>query len=125
MNRYGGAKKTQEFYRFFLFPNAQHCSGSGMSQDDIFTKLVAWVENGVEPDHYVAQVNATRTRKVCMYPNTLQYTGSGSTDDQANFTCQVNETDPLIATIDVDKIEQSAPITTLGPGEKGEPKSGH
>jgi hypothetical protein len=125
MNRYGGAKNTQEFYRFFMFPNAGHCSGSGMNQDDIFTKLVAWVEDGVAPDHYVAQVNATRTRKVCMYPNTVQYTGSGSTDDQANFTCQTNETDPLIATIDVDKIEQSAPIATLAPGEKGEPKSGH
>ncbi len=52
-----------------------------------------WVEKGVAPDHLVAQVNATRTRKVCMYPNTPVYNGTGSTDDEANFSCQVNAQD--------------------------------
>ena len=31
-----------------------------------------------------------------MYPNVPVYNGSGSTDDQANFTCQVQNSDPLI-----------------------------
>ena len=58
-----------------------------------------WVENGVAPDFVVGSQNlgggATRTRKVCMYPNVPVYNGSGSTDDQANFTCQVQNSDPL------------------------------
>jgi len=61
-----------------------------MTNDVLFNALVNWVESGVEPDYLVAQVNATRTRKVCMYPNTPVYVGSGSTDDQANFYCQTN-----------------------------------
>lgn len=52
-----------------------------------------WVENGVAPDYVIAQVNSTRTRKVCMYPNTPAYTGSGSTDDEASFVCQTNAQD--------------------------------
>jgi hypothetical protein len=114
MDRYGGARDTQKFYRFFMFPNATHCGGAGMNTDDLFTKLVAWVENGVAPDHYVAQVNPTRTRKVCMYPNVQAYSGSGSTDDHNNFHCQVRRHDPLIETVDIDRIERADPVTTLG-----------
>jgi feruloyl esterase len=114
MNRYGGARVVQKFYRFFMFPNAAHCGGAGMDTNDLFTKLVDWVENGVEPDHYVAQVNPTRTRKVCMYPNTQEYTGSGSTDDHNSFRCKFNKSDPLVKTIDVDNLERSNPVTTLG-----------
>ena len=57
------------------------------------SSLTNWVENGVKPDHLVAQVNPTRTRKVCMYPNTPRYTGAGSTDDEVSFVCQVNAQD--------------------------------
>lgn len=114
MGEYGGARKTQDFYRFFMFPDAGHCGGAGMNTEDLFTKLVSWVESDVEPDHYVAQVNPTRTRKVCMYPNVATYKGSGSTDDEANFYCKVNKSDPLIKTVDVDNIEKANPVTTLG-----------
>lgn len=114
MDQYGGARKTQDFYRFFMFPDAAHCGGAGMNTNDLFDKLVDWVEKGIEPDHYVAQVNATRTRKVCMYPNVATYKGSGSTDDEENFYCKVNKFDPLIETIDVDNIEPANPVTTLG-----------
>jgi hypothetical protein len=51
-----------------------------------------------------------------MYPNVAQYTGSGSTDDESNFVCQVYRTDPLLETVDVDNIEKSLPVTTLGHG---------
>lgn len=88
----GGVAKTQDFYRYFVFPNAQHCGGAGMTTQVLFDALVKWVEQGVAPDYLVAQVNATRTRKVCMYPNTPVYNG-GSTDDQASFSCQVNAQD--------------------------------
>ena len=89
----GGVAKTQQFYRYYVFPNATHCGGAGMTETVLLNALTNWVENGVRPDHVVAQVNATRTRKVCMYPDTPRYIGSGSTDDQANFVCQVNKQD--------------------------------
>jgi feruloyl esterase len=89
----GGVEKTQDFYRYFVFPNATHCGGAGMNTNVLLNALVDWVENGVAPDYLIAQVNATRTRKVCMYPNTPLYIGSGSTDDQASFYCQTNAQD--------------------------------
>jgi pimeloyl-ACP methyl ester carboxylesterase len=89
----GGVSKTQDFYRYYVFPNATHCGGAGMTNNLLLDALVNWVEKGIAPDHLVAQVNATRTRKVCMYPNTPVYSGTGSTDVEANFTCQINAQD--------------------------------
>jgi pimeloyl-ACP methyl ester carboxylesterase len=88
-DRMGGVAKTQGFYRYYVFPNAGHCGGFGMTEGLLFGALTNWVEAGVVPDHLVAQVNPTRTRKVCMYPNTPRYIGTGSTDDEANFVCDV------------------------------------
>ena len=80
----------------FPYPGNGHCGGGTGPQingDALFSTLVNWVENGVAPDFVVGSQNlgggATRTRKVCMYPNVPVYNGSGSTDDQANFICQV------------------------------------
>ncbi len=89
----GGVAETQSFYRYYVFPNATHCGGAGMTTNLLFDALVRWVEHGVPPDYLVAQVNPTRTRKVCMYPNTPVYVGTGSTDDQASFYCQTNALD--------------------------------
>jgi feruloyl esterase len=88
----GGVPQTQQFYRYYVFPMATHCGGAGMTTDVLFNALVNWVENGVPPDFLVAQVSATRTRKVCMYPNTSVYKGD-SIDDQASFACQTNAND--------------------------------
>jgi hypothetical protein len=89
----GGLERTQKFYRFFPYPNAGHCSGAGLNAEDLFSALVNWVENGVAPESLVAQVSANRTRKICKYPDVQVYNGSGSTDDQNNFTCQVRNKD--------------------------------
>jgi hypothetical protein len=85
----GGVAETQEFYRYYVYPNATHCGGAGMTESSLFDALTHWVEDGVEPDHLVAQVNPTRTRKVCTYPNTPRYIGTGSTDDEASFVCDI------------------------------------
>jgi hypothetical protein len=34
-----------------------------------------------------------RTRKICMYPNVQVYNGSGSTDDEASFSCEEQNKD--------------------------------
>ena len=63
-----------------------------------------WVENGIEPDYVVAaQASPARTRKICMYPNVPVYNGSGSTDDQANFSCETRKKDDLIDTLTIGK----------------------
>ena len=51
----------------------------------------SWVDKGATPDRIVAsKVEAnktTRTRPLCAYPMHAVYKGSGSIDDEANFTC--------------------------------------
>ncbi len=52
-----------------------------------------WVENGVAPEQILAQSTSggvTRTRPLCLYPQTAIYKGAGSTDDAANFRCGGN-----------------------------------
>jgi feruloyl esterase len=82
-----------------------------MTEAVLFNALTNWVENGVRPDHLVAQVNPTRTRKVCMYPNTPRYTGSGSTDEEASFVCQVNaQDDPALLAEEAGLLRGNGPL---------------
>jgi len=107
----GGVAATQDFYRYYVFPNATHCGGAGMTTNVLFGALVNWVENGVAPDYLIAQVNPTRTRKVCMYPNTAVYIGSGSTDDEDNFYCQTNaQDDPALLAQDAGLLRGEGPL---------------
>ncbi len=115
----GNYRETQKFYRFFPYPNNSHCGpyaaagpfagpqGPAIVDEDLFAALVNWVENGVAPDYIVAALKdptgtiVIRTRKISMYPNAQVYSGSGSTDDQASFTCQERNKDPLIDTLEI------------------------
>ena len=82
-----------------------------MSTTVLFNALVNWVENGNPPDFVVAQVNPSRTRKVCMYPNTPVYVGVGSTDDQANFYCQTNvQDDPALLAPEAGLLQGEGPL---------------
>jgi hypothetical protein len=58
----------------------------------LFDTLVDWVEDGTEPTTYTeAGVNPDgdpRTRPMCPFPQVAVYSGSGSIDDAANFTCE-------------------------------------
>jgi feruloyl esterase len=85
---------TQAFYRLFLVPGMQHCSGGpGTDNFDMLAALENWVENGDAP----ASIPAThrtagrvdRARPLCPYPQVAIYSGSGSTDEAANFRCGV------------------------------------
>ena len=94
--------------RSFFLPNQGHC---GTASINFMNALTNWVENGVAPDYLVPQVNATRTRKVCMYPNTPVYVGSGSTDDQANFYCQTNAgDDPALLAAEAGLLDGEGPL---------------
>jgi hypothetical protein len=62
-------------------------------QIDMFGDLVKWVESGLAPERIVAsrtQNNqVVRSRPLCVYPQIAKYTGTGSTDDAKNFTCEM------------------------------------
>jgi hypothetical protein len=116
----GNYADTQRFYRFFPYPGNAHCGGGTGPQinaEALFTTLVNWVENGVAPDFVVAtQTSPARTRKICMYPNVPVYNGSGSTDDQANFHCEVRSADTLSDTLTIGQRWETSTKANTDPG---------
>jgi hypothetical protein len=88
-------KRLQDFFRLFRAPGVAHCGGGANAPQpqNLFGALVDWVENGVAPDQILGQTTvsgAPRTRPICPYPQTAIYSGEGSTDDAANFSCGGN-----------------------------------
>ena len=86
--------QTADFMRLFMIPGMDHCEGGpGPNMFDAFTPLTKWVEQGQAPERIVASHytngKVDRTRPLCPYPRTSQYTGQGSTDDAANFVCRM------------------------------------
>jgi hypothetical protein len=117
----GNYQATQTFYRFFPYPGNAHCGGGTGPQIDaeaLFSRLVDWVENGVAPDFVVASQTTpvARTRKICMYPNVPVYNGSGSTDDQASFHCEVRNADDLSSTLTIGPQYETSTKANTDPG---------
>jgi len=89
--RMGGAEKTAEFARLFLVPGVDHgFRGAGPTPSGTQAALVRWVEEGMAPDQLLGQVKdndgkVLRTRPLFHYPQFAKYSGTGSTDDAANF----------------------------------------
>lgn len=95
------------FARLYLVPGMGHCSGGpATDQFDMLTSLVDWVERGVPPDSVTASARgagnlggvnaevpvgwaANRTRPLCPWPKVARYSGSGSLDSAASFSCQL------------------------------------
>jgi feruloyl esterase len=85
-------KATEASARFFLMPGMDHCrGGEGAGNADYLGALEQWVEHGQAPQTITASKpltgGAQRTRPLCAYPKVAKYSGSGSTDDAANFSC--------------------------------------
>lgn len=108
----GGLEATQAFYRLYMIPGMNHCSGGtgasniggvGMQlppvrdeSHDLVTALERWVERGTAPGQFIAtkytdNEAATRTvkftRPLCLYPETPRYKGTGDPNEAANFVC--------------------------------------
>ena len=89
----GGAANVTPNYRLFMVPGMNHCGGGdGTATFDMLAALEQWVEKGAAPDQVpasrVRDGKPDRTRPLCPYPMVATYTGSGSTDDAANFVCR-------------------------------------
>jgi hypothetical protein len=105
-----GTRATAEFTRLYMVPGMQHCGGgpgpanfgeSGPTeppdpQHNIGLALQQWVEKGVPPSSIIAtrypqgalKQSLKMTRPLCPYPQRAVWTGTGSTDDAANFACK-------------------------------------
>jgi feruloyl esterase len=90
----GGLDATKEFSRLFMMPGVGHCAGGpGPDTIDPVSAIRNWVEKGVAPETLVAskRVNGktVRTRPLCAYPHIAAWSGTGSIDDAANFSCRL------------------------------------
>ena len=89
----GGYAHTQQFARLFMAPGVGHCGGGeGPQPQGMFDALVDWVERGHAPETVLAVKRLAGevklTRPLCPYPAMAHWTGQGSSDDAAQFTCQ-------------------------------------
>ena len=80
--------------RLFLMPGVGHCGGGvGPDQADFLGAVERWREQDVAPRQIIATRAAGRgaasplSRPLCPHPQVARYTGAGSTDDAANFSC--------------------------------------
>lgn len=86
-----GKSRAQKGVRLFMAPGMAHCEGgSGPSAIDYLGTLEQWVDTGKAPERLVAANlpnQPVRTRPLCPHPQVAKYNGSGSTDDEKNFSC--------------------------------------
>jgi feruloyl esterase len=104
-----GRKQADEFVELFMVPGMQHCGGGPGPSDfgamspaaadpdhSMMKAMEQWVEKGPAPAKIIAtqykaggnpSSGVVRTRPLCPYPAVAKYSGSGSTDDAANFAC--------------------------------------
>lgn len=90
--------KAAEFARFYPVPGMTHCSGGPAVEGfDMFSDLVAWVENGTAPQAVTATARASNrdlpkamagiSRPLCPAPQVARYTG-GDAGMAESFTCE-------------------------------------
>ena len=105
----GGQAEVDRFARLYMAPGVGHCVGGvGPAPTGLFEAVVDWVERDVAPKTILA-INAPggagragvpatnaatpapqvpgRTRPLCPFPTLAKWTGSGSSNDAANFMC--------------------------------------
>jgi feruloyl esterase len=75
-----------------MVPGMGHCQGgAGTDTFDKVAAMDAWISQGSAPAHILASHRTNgqvdRTRPLCPYGQIAKWTGSGSTDEAANFTC--------------------------------------
>jgi feruloyl esterase len=86
--------QAQEFVRLFMVPGMLHCGGGpGPNSFDMLSALESWVQQKQAPERIVASHSTRgvedRTRPLCVYPKVAVYNGRGSTNEAANFVCQI------------------------------------
>jgi feruloyl esterase len=86
-----------DWIRLFMVPGMGHCSGGGVpDQANYMGAMERWREADIAPDridaYRVTEGRVDMTRPLCPYPQIAEYTGTGSTNDAANFVCRIPDT---------------------------------
>jgi feruloyl esterase len=86
-------KKQDDWFRLYMEPGMGHCGGgNGPDQFNKMGVIERWREAGKAPEAILAShVTGTAvdmTRPLCPYPQVAVYSGVGSTNDAANFSCK-------------------------------------
>ncbi|MGJ7916177.1 tannase/feruloyl esterase family alpha/beta hydrolase [Massilia sp. LXY-6] len=109
--RMGGVDKVRSFYRLFMAPGMDHCSGGiGASAiggaygqtapvrdagHDVAAALARWVEQGQAPEQIVATryrdhdpaKGIALQRPLCAHPAVARHTGRGNRNEAENWVC--------------------------------------
>jgi feruloyl esterase len=87
-----GTASVGKSIQLYMVPGMGHCAGGPGT--DTFDKVAAieqWASSGQAPESIVAahrtDGKVDRTRPLCPYGKVAKWSGTGSTDDAANFTC--------------------------------------
>ena len=88
-----GAGIVGKSIQLYMVPGMNHCQGGpGTDSFDNMAAIEEWVAKGAAPDQIIASHraagNVDRTRPLCPYGKVASYSGNGSTDEAANFTCR-------------------------------------
>lgn len=86
--------EINDFYRLFMVPGMGHCAGGpGPDRFDALSAMENWVENGIAPEQLIARKvqdgQTTRSRPLCVFPRRAVWSGAGSSDEAANFSCRL------------------------------------
>lgn len=87
-------KNQDDWMKLYLEPGMAHCGGgNGPDQFNKMGVIERWREAGQAPDAIIAShvtgTSVDMTRPLCAYPKVAVYSGVGSTNDAANFSCKV------------------------------------
>ena len=105
-----GDARAESFLRLYMAPGVEHCAGgpgpsffgqfglqtAAEPSYGLFDSLVSWVEKATPEENITATKygpgengapHVVMTRPLCAYPTVPKYSGSGDTNDAANFTC--------------------------------------
>ncbi len=111
VEKMGGAKNVDSFYRLFMVPGMMHCglgpgpnafgdmldsSHYGDPQRDIFAAVRGWVEEGKAPaeivatkyEHDLPSQPVVMTRPLCPYPAQAIWDGKGKTSEASSWSCK-------------------------------------
>jgi feruloyl esterase len=87
--------------RLFMIPGMAHCGGGiGPNQVDWVGEIDRWSESGAAPERIIVSklsnplapftgqpIKVIQSRPLCAWPKQARWTGTGSTDEAANFRC--------------------------------------
>jgi feruloyl esterase len=85
--------EAKDDLRLFMVPGMGHCrGGDGTDTFDVAKLMQDWVATRKAPDRieasHLTKGQVDKTRPLCAFPKVAVYTGSGSTNEAANFVCR-------------------------------------